>query len=216
MSSLSVVEGSVVVRSETLDASSVRLGLHRRALRAADGAPQSIAAEPWASVGRASEPRFSSNPTTADRLSGPTPGARGARSGTSGAGSGARPAATGSAIAAPRVRSGSQGKAPRARVRLTRRGRAVAAVLIITGVTAAALLISLVVSGGAQATNHGQARAGYQGMREIVVRPGQTLWSIASKAEPSADPRTVVAEIMSANALTGTGITAGQLLYVPR
>jgi LysM domain len=216
MSSLSVVEGSVVARSETLDASSVRLGLHRRALRAADGASQSIAAEPRAIVGRASEPRFSSNPTTADRLSEPTPGARGARSGTSGARSGARLAATGSAMAAPRVRAGSRGKAPRARVRLTRRGRAVAAVLIITGVTAAALLISLVVSGGAQATNHGQARAGYQGMREIVVRPGQTLWSIASKAEPSADPRTVVAEIMSANALTGTGIAAGQLLYVPR
>ncbi len=209
MSSLSVVEGSVVARSETLDASSVRTGRHRRALRTADGAPQSIAAEPQASAGRVSEPRFSSNPMTAGRLSGLTPGARGA-------GSGARRVAAGSAMAAARASARSRGKAPRARVRLTRRGRAVAAALIITGVTAAALLISLVVSGGAQATNHGQARAGYQGMREIVVRPGQTLWSIASTAEPSADPRTVVAEIMSVNALSGTTISTGQSLYVPR
>jgi hypothetical protein len=201
MSSLSVVEGSVVGRSQVLDAASVRLGRHRRALGGADGA-QPIAF-------RASEARFSSNPMAADRLSGPMSGARGA-------GSGARRAATGSAVAAHYVRAGSRGKPPRVRVRLTRRGRAVAAVLIITGVTAAVLLISLVVSGGAQATNHGQARAGYQGMRAIVVRPGQTLWSIASAAEPSADPRAVVAEIMSANALAGTSITTGQLLYVPR
>jgi len=209
MSSLSVVEGSVVGRSQVLDAASVRLGRHRRALGGADGAPQSIAAEPQPIAFRASEARFSSNPMAADRLSGPMSGARGA-------GSGARRAATGSAVAAHYVRAGSRGKPPRVRVRLTRRGRAVAAVLIITGVTAAVLLISLVVSGGAQATNHGQARAGYQGMREIVVRPGQTLWSIASAAEPSADPRAVVAEIMSANALAGTSITTGQLLYVPR
>ena len=209
MSSLSVVEGSVVARSETLDASSVGTVRHRRALRTADGAPQSIAAEPQASAGRVSEPRFSSNPMTAGRPSGLTRGARRV-------GSGPRRVATGSAMAAARASARSRGNAPRARVRLTRRGRAVAAALIITGVTAAALLISLVVSGGAQATNHGQARAGYQGMREIVVRPGQTLWSIASTAEPSADPRTVVAEIISVNALSGTTISTGQLLYVPR
>ena len=80
----------------------------------------------------------------------------------------------------------------------------------------AALLISLLVSGGAQATNHGRARAGYQGMHKIVVQPGQTLWSIASTAEPSADPRTVIQEIMTANALAGPNVTAGQLLWVPR
>ena len=62
--------------------------------------------------------------------------------------------------------------------------------------TVAALLITLLASGGAQATNHGRARGGYQGMHQVVVQPGQTLWSIAAAAEPSADPRTVVQEIM--------------------
>jgi Tfp pilus assembly protein FimV len=92
----------------------------------------------------------------------------------------------------------------------------VVACLLVTGLTVGALLISLLASGGAQATNHGQAGAGYQGMRQVVVRPGQTLWSIASAAEPSADTRVVVQEIMTANALTGGDISAGQLLWVPR
>jgi hypothetical protein len=92
----------------------------------------------------------------------------------------------------------------------------VVACLLVTGLTVGALLISLLASGGAQATNHGPARAGYQGMRQVVVRPGQTLWSIASAAEPSADTREVVQEIMTANALTTGGISAGQLLWVPR
>jgi LysM domain len=109
-----------------------------------------------------------------------------------------------------------QASGSRAPVRLTRRGRAVVVCLLVTGLTIGALLISLLASGGAQATNHGQARAGYQGMRQIVVRPGQTLWSIASAAEPSADTRVVVQEIMSANALAGGLISAGQLLWIPR
>jgi len=101
-------------------------------------------------------------------------------------------------------------------IRLTRRGRAVVVGLILTGLTIAALLATVLASGGAQATNHGQARAGYQGMHQVVVGPGQTLWSIASAAEPSADTRIVVQQIMTANGLTGTTISAGQLLWVPR
>jgi len=115
----------------------------------------------------------------------------------------------------PRVSSMRQGQSP-VSLRLTRRGRAVVAVLLVVGMTIAALLISLAASGGAQATSHGQARAGYSGMREIVVQPGQTLWSIASAADPSADPRLTIQEIMSANALTSTSLTVGELLWVPR
>jgi Tfp pilus assembly protein FimV len=89
-------------------------------------------------------------------------------------------------------------------------------VLAVTVIAAIALVIGLAAAGGAQAANHGQPRAGYQGMHEIVVRPGQTLWSIASAAEPGADPRDVVQQIMTANAMTATTITAGQLLWVPR
>ena len=109
-----------------------------------------------------------------------------------------------------------QARPSRAPIRLTRRGRAVVASLLLAGLTACALLLTLLASGGAQATNHGQPRAGYQGMRQIVVRPGQTLWSIASAAQPSADTRVVVQEIMTANALTSVDISAGELLWVPR
>jgi hypothetical protein len=110
----------------------------------------------------------------------------------------------------------SGGSVRSAPLRLTRRGRIVLSCLIVAGVTIAALLLSLVASAGAQATNHGQARAGYQGMREVVVQPGQTLWSIASAAEPSADTRAVVQQIISVNSLAGTSIWAGQLLWVPQ
>jgi hypothetical protein len=100
-------------------------------------------------------------------------------------------------------------------LRLTRRGRIVVGVLLVAVFSVAVLLATALVSGGAQATNHGQPRAGYQGMHAIVVRPGQTLWSIAASADPAADPRNVVQEIMTANALGSPSITAGQLLWVP-
>jgi LysM repeat protein len=86
---------------------------------------------------------------------------------------------------------------------------------IVAGMTVALLLITMLASGGARATNHGQARAGYQGMHQVVVQSGQTLWSIATKAEPTADPRIVIGQIMAANALQGSDISAGQLLWVP-
>jgi hypothetical protein len=101
-------------------------------------------------------------------------------------------------------------------IRLTRRGRAVVAALTILAATAVVLLLWLSLAGGAQASSHGQlARAGYRGMTQIVVRPGQTLWSLAAAAEPSADPRIVIQQIIDANALGGTTIRAGELLWVP-
>jgi Tfp pilus assembly protein FimV len=101
-------------------------------------------------------------------------------------------------------------------IRLTRRGRAVVACLVVSAVTVGALVISLLASGGAQATNHAAARSPYQGMHQIVVRPGQTLWSIAAAAEPTADTRMVIQEILTVNALTSVNVSAGQLLWVPR
>jgi LysM domain len=115
----------------------------------------------------------------------------------------------------PRFGSAAGTQASPPPLRLTSRGRIVVTVLLVAVFSAAVLLLTALVSGRAQAMNHGEPRAGYQGMHQIVVRPGQTLWSIAAAAEPTADPRTVVQEIMTANALGGAGITAGQLLWVP-
>jgi len=76
--------------------------------------------------------------------------------------------------------------------------------------------LGLAAAGGAQAANHGRPGAGYQGMRQIVVRPGQTLWTIATQAEPSVDPRLVISQIMTTNSMTSPAVQAGELLWVPK
>jgi hypothetical protein len=121
---------------------------------------------------------------------------------------GARPAAAGR----PGMRSSSPSPGP---VRLTRRGRVVAGGLAIAAVVAVAFLVSLTLAGGALASSHGAPGAGYRGMRRVVVEPGQTLWSIASAAQPTADPRLVIQQIMTSNSLSGASIDAGEQLWVP-
>jgi hypothetical protein len=98
-------------------------------------------------------------------------------------------------------------------LRLTRRGRVVVAV-------AAALLLaalSLVIAASAQATNHtAPSGAGQQNLSQVTVRPGQSLWSVAENADPDADTRAVVQQIIELNGLTGSVVFAGQRLWVPR
>jgi nucleoid-associated protein YgaU len=101
-------------------------------------------------------------------------------------------------------------------LRLTRRGRRLVAALAIIMATLALALGWLVLAGGAQAADHGAPGAGYAGMTRVVVKPGQTLWMIAAAAEPSADPRSVIAEIMQVNALSSTAIQPGEQLWVPK
>jgi LysM domain len=100
-------------------------------------------------------------------------------------------------------------------VRLTRRGRIVFGGLAIALAAAAVCVLSLSLAGGALASSNGPARAGYQGMRQVVVEPGQTLWSIAASAEPSADPRIVIQQIVETNSLVGATLYAGEQLWVP-
>jgi len=98
-------------------------------------------------------------------------------------------------------------------LRLTRRGRVVVAV-------AAALVLaalSLVIASAAQATNHPvSARAAQQGLAQVTVHPGQSLWSVAESADPAADTRVVIQRIIELNSLTGNTVFAGQRLWVPR
>jgi hypothetical protein len=54
------------------------------------------------------------------------------------------------------------------------------------------------------------------GMLRVVVKPGQTLWSIATTADPAADPRVIIPEIVGDNGLEGTVIYTGEVLWVPR
>ena len=98
-------------------------------------------------------------------------------------------------------------------LRLTRRGRVVVAV-------AAALVLaalSLVIASTAQATNHPvSSRAAQQGLAQVTVHPGQSLWSVAESADPAADTRVVIQQIIELNGLTGNVVFAGQRLWVPR
>jgi nucleoid-associated protein YgaU len=104
-------------------------------------------------------------------------------------------------------------------VRLTRRGRRVVAALAMLLVIAAAMLLWITAAGSVQASSRGTRGATaspYQGMTQVVVRPGQTLWSIAAAAEPSANSWAVVQQIVQVNALNSATIRAGQLLWVPK
>lgn len=106
---------------------------------------------------------------------------------------------------------------PRSTVRLTRRGRVVVAILLTTVSLLLAALAWMAIAARAQAADSGPPPgAVYKNLTSVVVRPGQTLWSIASQAEPSADPRAVMQEIIDLNALQGSSVEPGQRLWVPR
>jgi len=141
-----------------------------------------------------------------------------------------RAGGSGSAAAQTRVvahsRAAAQTRATRTRtvsqrpgaVRLTRRGRLVVAGFAMLVVIGAATLLWMSVAGSVQASSRGgpAPRSPYQGMTQVVVQPGQTLWSIAAAAEPSANIWAVVQQITEVNALTGPEVRAGELLWVPR
>jgi hypothetical protein len=209
MSALGAIETPVAGAPDARNAAGPDLASRARPLRVVAGSAPFIAAPAADGTAAGTQPRSSSNPRAASG----SVSAGAFRTGTVLAGT----VLTGTVVSRgwQRPRLAADAGVPRAQLRLTTRGRIVVATLVIVAVTAAALLITMLASGGAQATNHGQAHAGYQGLHQVVVRPGQTLWSLAAAAEPTADPRNVVQEIMSANALNSPSISAGQLLWVP-
>jgi LysM domain-containing protein len=107
--------------------------------------------------------------------------------------------------------------APPAGLRLTRRGRLVVSVFALALILGLITILWATLAGGAQAAS-GRSHTGsvYQGLRRVTVLPGQTLWAIAHQAEPSADPRTVIPQIMQINAISSTELQPGQQLWVPR
>jgi LysM domain len=105
----------------------------------------------------------------------------------------------------------------RRRSRLTRRGRIVVSALVLALMLLVAALAWIAGATKAEAAGSGPPPAAvYRGLAAVVVRPGQSLWTIAAQAEPTADPRGVVQEIIDLNALGGTAIQPGQHLWVPR
>src|SRR5690242_1882372 len=124
-----------------------------------------------------------------------------------------RPAALTPRRDTPAARSGRLRDTPVAPLRLTRRGRvvvALAAALLVT-------MVSLLLAGVAQATNDGPSpRAARENLVQVIVRPGQSLWSVAESADPGQDTRAVIQQIIDLNSLNGDTVFAGQQLWVPR
>jgi Tfp pilus assembly protein FimV len=101
----------------------------------------------------------------------------------------------------------------RRRVRLTRRGRAVAAGLCLLLV----LLMAAVAAPASQAGGPPTSPA-HSTPREpevAVVQPGDTLWSIVARHAPSRDAPSVIDEIRRLNRLSGNTIHPGQRLILP-
>jgi LysM repeat protein len=79
-------------------------------------------------------------------------------------------------------------------------------------VTATLLVIAFSIGrASSSATNH----AGRTNVQHAVVQPGDTLWVIARRAVPDADPRITVQRIVDLNGLTGTAVVPGQQLALP-
>lgn len=120
-------------------------------------------------------------------------------------------------------------------LRLTRRGKAV---LWILGLSLVLLLgVAVVVGLVAPATRAAASRSACAGCGElatpppraeispgspavpgervVVVRPGDTLWSIVAEHAPSRDPYGIIEKVRRRNDLVGHRIHAGQELVVP-
>jgi LysM domain len=114
------------------------------------------------------------------------------------------------APAAPPTRRAAESPRPH----LTTRGRSA----LVAGAVIVATLLWFAVASATQ----GPARAlpsgtgGQAPATQVVVQPGQTLWSIAVQADPSADPRLVVQQIVSMNSLSSENIAVGQHLRIPQ
>jgi LysM repeat protein len=96
--------------------------------------------------------------------------------------------------------------APMARTRVRRRRLVALCVAVgIAGALSGSVANAVGVGGTQQAKSS----------RTYVVRPGDTLWSIATRFERSTDPRIVVDAICSANGVDPGGLVPGHQLSIP-
>jgi nucleoid-associated protein YgaU len=107
----------------------------------------------------------------------------------------------------PHRRPASRGVAA-APLRLTPRARRLAVVLAMAGAVALGSWLGPWVNGSGSDLR-------LAGESSVVVRSGDTLWSIASSMAEGADVRPVVDRIQELNGLQGTEIRPGQTLLLP-
>lgn len=105
--------------------------------------------------------------------------------------------------------SGAQA-AGRVRLRLTRRGRFVLTMLAALPIVIGAFVFAL--NGGGAAATGEQTHATFH---YVTVQSGDSLWSVASRLAPKADPRDVIADLVNLNGLSSAVVTPGQRLAIP-
>ena len=94
-------------------------------------------------------------------------------------------------------------------VRLTRRGR-----VVVLGALVSLLLAAFSLGRvGSEAAPRGTATR--TSMDQTVVRPGESLWTVAKRVAPGHDPRAVIDQIADLNHLQTSSLQAGQLLVIP-
>jgi hypothetical protein len=99
-------------------------------------------------------------------------------------------------------------------VRLTRRGRlARSGALVALFFLLAVSVLDVVGSGRALASDTSAPRE--VPTQTVVVEQGDSLWLIAGRTAPSADPREVVTRIRELNGMRSNLIQPGQVLLVP-
>ena len=96
------------------------------------------------------------------------------------------------------------------RTYVRRRWTVAVAVVVVVGI-----LVSAPVAGALGRHERSEARRGRTSQRVYVVRPGDTVWSIAERASGGGDPRSLVDAIAARNGIDAGSIVPGQALVIP-
>ena len=98
--------------------------------------------------------------------------------------------------------------------RLNRRGRLVVGALLALSLAGFFFLLSTLFGGVVQAAEPEAAKFDFV---TVTVLPGDSLWEIADKVAPDADPRAVIALVEELNGLDQSqSLQVGQTLLVPK
>lgn len=101
-------------------------------------------------------------------------------------------------------------EAQNTKLRITARGQVVL-------VSFVAIVLAIVVGFFTFGTTGANAstEAGSNDFTYVSIHSGETLWDVASRLDPNADPRDLIAEIVQLNALTGSDVEVGQRIALP-
>ncbi len=97
-------------------------------------------------------------------------------------------------------------------VRLTPRGRALARLAVVSSLSILLLAGFSLFSGATAGSEDSISTTPYV---KITVKPGETLWSIASNLNGTGDRRDLVDELIEVNRLKSPEVVAGQKIYIP-